>query len=137
MKIFLSARYSRRDEMRVMRERLGIDGHHVVSRWLDTQWERRDDSGSSAAPADYRAHHAAVDLADVLVCDCLIAFTEEPRTPTRGGRHVELGAALATGKRIFVVGHREHIFCHHPRVEFYKTVEPVFVLLRHGEPEVG
>jgi hypothetical protein len=37
----------------------------------------------------------------------------------RGGRHVEFGAAVATGKRLIVVGHRENLFHHLPGVEFF------------------
>lgn len=33
-----------------------------------------------------------------------IAFTESPQTKSRGGRHIEMGAALALGKTIFIVG---------------------------------
>ena len=116
MKIFLCGRYSRKHQFRELRTRLHTMGHIVTSRWLDTDWEKKDDSGSSAAPAEYRKRHAVEDLEDVGACDCLIAFTEEPRSNTRGGRHVELGYALACNKIIYLVGPLEHIFCSHPRV---------------------
>ena len=32
------------------------------------------------------------------------------RTPTRGGRHVEWGIALALGLELYVVGPRENLF---------------------------
>ena len=121
MKIYLCSRYSRRDEMRSVREELQRLGHTVTSRWLDTEWERKDDSGSAAAPPEYREQYAVVDMDDVLNSDCLIAFTEEPRGGGRGGRHVEFGIALALGKRLIVVGHRENLFYHHPAVEFFKS----------------
>lgn len=123
MKIYLCARYSRRDELRRLRERLQQQGHHITSRWLDTTWEQRDEKGSAAAPPEYRAYHAVQDLEDVQAADCLLTITEEPRSGGRGGRHVEFGVALALNKRLLVVGHRENVFHHHPQVEFYSSIE--------------
>lgn len=122
MKVYLCSRYSRRDQMRSVREELQRQGHVVTSRWLDTNWEEKDRSGSSsAAPPAYRQEYAVKDLEDVAAADCLIAFTEEPGVSGRGGRHVELGFALALGKRVIVVGRRENLFCHHPCVEFFAS----------------
>lgn len=119
MKLYLCARYSRRAELCSLRTELTRLGYTVTSRWLDTDWREKDDRGSSAAPSEYREEFAVKDLEDVAAADCLIAFTEEPRSGGRGGRHVEFGAALAMGKRLIVVGYRENLFHHHPRVEFY------------------
>jgi prepilin-type N-terminal cleavage/methylation domain-containing protein len=132
MKIFLSGRYSRRDRLRSLRQELERSGHTVTSRWLDTSWSEADASGSSAAPAEYRAEFAIKDLEDVAAADCLVAFTEPPRSNGRGGRHVEYGAALALGKRVMVVGHRENLFYHHPAVEFFQTEQDL--LRRLGAP---
>lgn len=121
MKIYLAGRYSRRDELRAVREKLLRAGHVVTSNWLDTEWEGKDDSGSSAAPPEYREKHAVEDMDDVLRADCVVSFTEPARSGGRGGRHVEFGIALAAGKRVIVVGHRENLFHHHPRVEFCVT----------------
>ena len=52
----------------------------------------------------------------------LVAFTEQPRSGnSRGGRHVELGIAIGSRKRIAVVGPRENIFCWLPVIEHYET----------------
>jgi hypothetical protein len=124
VKIFLSSRYSRREELCRYRDELQAMGHTVTSRWLVTSWRETDESGgSSAAPPEYRQEFATKDMVDVECCDCLIAFNEEPRSGGRGGRHVEYGAALAMGKLLIVVGHRENIFHHHHRVHFYPTWE--------------
>jgi hypothetical protein len=123
MKIFLSSRYSRRLEMCDVREVLEAKGHTVTSRWLDTMWRETDEHGSASAPPAHRAEYAVKDLEDVAAAQCLIAFTEPPRSNGRGGRHVELGAALALGKRVVVVGFRENLFCHHPAVEFFDSAQ--------------
>lgn len=132
MKFYLCARYSRRDELRTVRTRLEAIGHQTTSRWLDTDWEgieRQDKVYSSAAPPEYREEYACKDMGDVAACDCLIAFTEEPRSGGRGGRHVEFGAAIALNKRLIVVGFRENLFYHHPDVEFCENETELFVLL--------
>jgi hypothetical protein len=141
MNIYLAARYSRRAEMLVYRTQLEAIGHIVTSRWingshqLDTSGtpigdhgEHLVESGDCREAARLRQRFCEEDLADVLSCDCLISFTEEPRQPTtnRGGRHVELGIAIgqaAAGKdrRLITVGWRENIFHWLPQVEFYET----------------
>lgn len=123
MRIFLSSRYSRRDELREIRRVLQSQGYDVVSRWLDSDWNETEREGiyaggtqSSAAPPEYREEYAVKDLEDVAGCDVLICFSEPPRSGTRGGRHAELGAALALGKQVILVGAPEHIFHHHPLI---------------------
>jgi len=132
MKFYLAARYSRRIELCGYRANLAALGIEVTSRWLgggrqlDNQGmpitdtgEQRFEAGDPAV--DYlRAHFAVEDMADVMAAETLVAFTEPPRTAaSRGGRHVELGLALAAGKRVVVVGPRENVFCWLPQVEHH------------------
>lgn len=118
MKVFLSAGYSRREELCGYREQLQADGIEVVSTWLDTEWAESTLDQRSAAPPEYRAKYAVIDLDDVRRCHVLVGFTEHPGSGKgrRGGRHVELGAALALDKVCVVVGPEEHIFHFHPSV---------------------
>lgn len=118
MKIYLASRYSRREQMRSVRDELQRLGHTVTTRWLDTEWPG-DERGSSAVPPEYLTEYAIKDVEDVMAADCVISFTEDGRTPGLGGRHVEFGIAVALGKRLIVVGYRENIFHHLPQVEFY------------------
>ncbi len=120
MRIYLASRYSRRDEMRHLAARLRSLGHNITSRWLEAEWANRPDS-SSAAPAEYREKFAQIDMLDVQVSDTVISFTEAPGDGSRGGRHVEFGLAVAWGKRLIVVGHRENLFHHLPAVEFFAS----------------
>lgn len=130
MIVYLAARYSRRDELRQVRDELQRRGHVVSSRWLDTDWERRPDGGSTVAPDEHRVRYCLIDLEDVLAADCLVSFTEEPNSVhgKRGGRHVEYGVALQAGKRLIVVGPRENLFHHHPKVEHFADAAD---MLRH------
>lgn len=120
MKIYLASRYSRRDQMRELAAELTRMGHEITSRWLETEWVNRPGDGA-AAPPEYREKYAAIDMEDVRAADCVVNFTEAPGDGSRGGRHVELGLAVAWGKRIIVVGHRENLFHHLPVVEFFNS----------------
>lgn len=128
MKVYLAARYSRRDQMRRVAAVLQTAGHQVTSRWLESEWVNRPNE-SSAAPPEYRATYAVIDLEDVDAADVVLNFTEAPGDGSRGGRHVEFGYALAKGKRLIVVGYRENLFHEHPRVEFYPTEQDVLAAL--------
>lgn len=119
MKIYLAARYSRRLELCGYADQLRELGHEVTSRWLDGHDQIPDEGLSPEAAPELRIRFAQEDWADLRRADMCIAFTEPPRsTASRGGRHVELGAALAWGKWVIVVGHRENVFCCLPQVDF-------------------
>lgn len=107
---YLASRYSRREEMLGVRDVLEALGHNVTSRWLD--------GSHQGDPDDTVAMHAFAreDFLDIARSDVLIAFTETPREPStnRGGRHVELGIALALGRNplgTIVCGPVENAFC--------------------------
>lgn len=112
IKVYLAACFGRIEEMRGVARWLRSLGYVVTSRWLD------DDVDDADLPTAQAAKAASVDMADVLAADVLVAFAERAGFPgaERGGRHVEMGAALATGKAVILVGSPEHIFHHHPSV---------------------
>lgn len=112
LRIYLSARWGRRDEMRTHRETLIGMGHEVRSRWLDVE--------DSTDPQNA----AMVDVEDVLDCTAFIGFTETPDVGyTTGGRHVELGIAIARVHHVAIVGPAENVFCSHPRVMRVESLE--------------
>lgn len=133
MRIYLAARYSRREELLGVRDVVEAMGGVVTSRWLNGDHQLSDtgtpigengealvENGDGDRAAALRAKFAQDDYDDVMSAQTLIAFTEEPRTSnSRGGRHVELGLALAWRKRVIVVGPRENVFCWLPEVEHY------------------
>ena len=132
-KVYLAARYTRRLELCGYRDELAALGYEVTSRWLDGSHQLDNegrplgDTGEllfeAASPEvdHFRWKFATDDLEDVLAAETLVAFTEEPRSGnSRGGRHVELGIALGTGRhQVAVVGPRENVFCWLPEVEWY------------------
>jgi len=101
---------------------LAKQGHEVTSRWIDGNHQIDDNGLSAEAKHVERIRFATEDWEDLLAADWLIAFTELPRShPSRGGRHVELGAALALAKRIIIVGPAENVFCCLPQIERVDT----------------
>lgn len=119
-RIYLAARYSRRDELNRYRVTLEAGGHTITSRWLDGSHEL-DRSGLSVQAADADRHRFALeDWSDVMAAEWVLSFTEPPRSkPSRGGRHVEFGAAVAAGKKCTVIGPRENVFHHLREVEWF------------------
>ena len=138
MRIYLAARYSRREELCAYRDQLRAVGHEVRARWLDGSHQisdggipigdhgehlvEGDDGNASEHAAALRCRFVLDDFEDVITADIVISFTEPPRAKAnRGGRHVEFGIALANRARLIVVGYRENIFHWLPQVEFYET----------------
>lgn len=127
MKIYLASRYSRRAQMQFLAAELRRMGHTVTSRWLEQSsrpdCDRLPDGRSRIAPPDDREAFAVQDIEDVHAADIVVSVTEtEDAKSSRGGRHVEFGAAYAWGKRLVVIGCRENVFHHLPGVEFHASV---------------
>lgn len=149
MNIYLAGRYSRRLELCGYREELRAMDHTVDAVWLNGEHQISDTgepigehgellveampvngreafyANASDRAEQLRLKFAEDDFADVQTCDMLIAFTEEPRNGgrNRGGRHVEMGIALALGKIVKIVGPRENLFCWLPEIDQYDTWE--------------
>ena len=122
MKIYLAARYGRREEMCRYRVELQAIGVSVTSRWLNGN---RDGVLETVA--------AREDIEDIRLADTLIAFTEHPEMTgpgrNRGGRHVEMGYALALSKPVIVCGHLENVFCYLPNVSYFSEWPDLFAEL--------
>lgn len=119
-RIYLAARYGRREELSEYAAQLRGLGFEVTSHWLNGEHEAQDQTPHPLV----RRQFALEDWADLMAADTCIAFTEQPGDVpgrSRGGRHVELGAALASGHRILIVGPQENVFCCLPQVEGYAT----------------
>lgn len=132
MNVYLAARYSRREELNAYAADLRLCMFRVTSRWLEGNHQISDDGLSAEAKQEERIRFASEDWEDLLSARILIAFTEPPRsTNSRGGRHVELGAALALLEKgyyddVIVVGYRENVFCCLPQVKFFPTWQEAF-----------
>ena len=134
-KVYLAARYSRREELCRYRDHLAEIDWTVTSRWLNGNHQVADDGMTLPGTREEARRFCMEDLEDIDRAQLLIAFTEPPRsTASRGGRHVELGYALGRGMAVMVVGHQENVFCCHPLVEYFVDWESAVSQLRgnHG-----
>lgn len=130
MRVYLAARFSRLPELNRYREELAELGIEVTSRWLDGghEWVGTPDE---EIPPWEQARFAMEDLDDILAADLLVCFTEPSgEGPARGGRHVEMGFALALGKPILVVGHYENVFYCLPSIMFMETWDAALAWLQ-------
>ena len=122
MRVYIAARYSRKNEIARLVPIFGAHGISVCSRWL-RETEALDCKLSDFSP-EFCRDIAEVDLEDIEMCDAMVFFSEDPLVGTpRGGRHVEFGFALGLGKRIVVIGGAENIFHHLPGVVHYPDVK--------------
>lgn len=112
MRFYLAARPTRIEQLREAEHDLIKLGHESVSSWLHNENDTEVNGGAALAYGSKLANDfARTDLADVARCDVLITFTEERGSLQRGGgRFVEIGYALALGKRVVSVGSVENLF---------------------------
>lgn len=127
MNVYFAGRFSRREELLGYKEALEQMAPDygaeitVTSRWLlgGHEWSGTADEDVPVAEC---ARFAEEDLADLRRANVIVCFTESPRSgPARGGRHVEMGYALAMQKPILCVGYRENVFYCLPEVDFVST----------------
>lgn len=121
MKIYLAARYARKEEMASLTSQIESLGHRVTSRWIHGEPVAASDEMLSGG---VRERFAKEDLTDLRAAHICIYFAEavEPMTGfSRGGKHVELGFALGLNMRVWVVGLRENNFQCLSRIRQFDT----------------
>lgn len=112
-KIYLAARYARREEMEVVADKLSDAGFGITSHWV-----------YGAEEGLTYEDIAVMDIDDVTSADVILSFTEPYGTPhVGGGRHVEFGYGLALGKEMAIVGYTENVFHYYPDVRRYDNLE--------------
>ncbi|HSJ76636.1 MAG TPA: hypothetical protein VK899_10760 [Gemmatimonadales bacterium] len=128
MKYYFASRYSDHPRMRDYRAQLlaAQPGSEVTSRWIDigrgelvhsyTQQTLREDTAQIWALAGQS------DVDDLYAADVVVSFGHQDGGG-KGGRHVEFGMAMAWGKRLVLIGTREHLFHTAPQVEHYDTFD--------------
>ena len=124
MKVYLAGRYQEQKTMRLVRS-VWAPEIAVTSRWIDGKHD-----GVEARTC------ALDDLADIDEAEALVLWNPQRfHGQGRGGRHVELGYALALGKRVLIVGDRENVFHSHPLVELYPDWPDAFAALMTPAPD--
>jgi nucleoside 2-deoxyribosyltransferase len=129
--IYIAARYSAKEDMKRVAAHLENEGHTITSRWLDEKYSPSVTMDQVAG--EDLVSFAVDDLADIERADVFLLFSVDPLIPTvRGGRHVETGFAIASGKTVFVVGPKENIFHHLPEVRHHYELATVVKELKEG-----
>ena len=126
MRIYISARYGRRLEMRRVAAKLRKMGHEVTSTWVDST------AKDGAELSDIGATAIAInEMNELAGSSALVLFTERfpKRLPDSGGHDVELGAAIGSRKLIYRVGPRENLFHKHPVVRCVPSKAALYRLL--------
>jgi hypothetical protein len=104
--VYLAGRSEDLTVIRTLRTRLGDVGIACSSRWLE--------EGGIVANQRVGAVQCLMDIARAQAV-VLFNIAKIHRTGT-GGRHVETGIAIATGKPVVVYGDRENVFHYLPTV---------------------
>ena len=114
--------YQWMDEMKVARDQFVASGFEVTAQWVDNAEENE---------AKTQHDCAQMDLDDVARANVLVLYTLPKGTGfTSGGRMVEFGYALGTGKWIIVVGDRENIFTYLDYVCVVSSTEEAIEVLK-------
>jgi hypothetical protein len=133
MRIYLAARYSRVSEMQQYAIQLAAIGHEVTSRWIQRSHQMLTEMSLDNPHYGLEARFAQEDLEDLKKADCILCFSEAPRsTNSRGGRHVEFGAAMAWNMRLIIIGPRENVFHHIPSIEVYDNWDELWQALQNA-----
>lgn len=132
IKIYLASRHEDRPDIVAVRSRLQEQGFIITSRWLTDQQPQIngliEDNETDSLTVQTN------DLEDIDAADVLVVFSPKKAFGnSTGGRHVELGYALAKKKKIVLVGYRENVFHWNPAVLCVRTEEALFKLLKNFE----
>ena len=120
-KWYFAGQFARLEELRgKAASARALGGLTITSRWLNQD----PSSGYADGSSDTGQEFARRDLEDIADADGFLFFAEDPTIGVlRGGRHVEFGYALATGKVMDVVGPDENVLHLLHRVVHYPTFE--------------
>jgi len=126
MKIYLASRYQDHPLMREWEQKLNEYGHTVTSRWIKGGHEIIADASDDLQ----RKEFAKEDMQDIIRADAFICRSDPSFFRSgRGGRHVELGVAIAYRKLIILVGERENVFHWLNRVNVFPSFEEALLYL--------
>jgi len=115
LKVYIAASYPRIMEAKALGESLETKGFEILSLWHI--------EGQSAIDSDYLSGPRAIrDQFAIQQCDLFVEFVGDDKS--KGGRHCELGLALAWNKKIILIGGLDHcIFTNLPWLARIKNAE--------------
>lgn len=99
MKIYIAGSLDAQARAKVLAAALEAAGHVVTSSWVFKLTEGEE-----------RAAIASRELSEIDASDALIELSALPGERIRGGKFYEEGYAKGRGKKVFLLGAKEHIF---------------------------
>lgn len=135
MRVYLAADFARQAEIKRYADGLEAVGVVVTSSWLVEESEDAIPPGMLTAigVTPHRARQCAVtDAEEIRSAEAFVQFTTGEKA--RGGRHNELGIAIAYAKEIFIVGPSETVFHYHPLCKRYADWDTAYyAVVRRSE----
>jgi hypothetical protein len=139
MRIYVASSHPRFSEAAALAAALREAGHEVTSNWHDQPekegYQTQADGRELVQPEDNGKDmhvEAERDFQEVVSANVYVGITGDDLT--HGGRHTELGIALASGLFVGIFGPREQIFHFHPSVQVLPTQEGLLEWLESLEP---
>ena len=131
---YLAAGYDQKERMRGYRAQLQATGDiTVTSRWLDEAEEKPLQDAEISKDPETAMRYGEMDFEDIDKAEIFVMFTDTPSTS--GGRHTELGYAIARCKVIVIVGPQENVFQAYSTAIHLQTWEQLIEFLFGATPE--
>jgi nucleoside 2-deoxyribosyltransferase len=109
MKIYIAACFGQQAEVREKADQLTQAKHVCTSSWR--YLKPLGDGGSDAGGVKFASAYlqrALQDLRDLEASDLLVLLAGQ--VSTTGGKHFEVGYAVASGKQVVIIGSPENVF---------------------------
>jgi hypothetical protein len=101
---------------------------------IESPWITWDGNAPGVTPSDDAwSKHWSCCISSAAEADVCLFVCNKGETAC--GQLIEAGAALAAGKRVFVVSDYEFTFGHHPRCRIFPTLEAAVEAIMAGSPE--
>lgn len=115
--VYIASAFEEQQTCRIIRDTLSVFDIYCSSSWLSTESALT----RTVTDAD-RYQRATQDLIDIATADVLVAYnpSDYARSGT-GGRHVELGYAVAKRMPVVLIGARTNVFHYLPSVRYVRT----------------
>jgi hypothetical protein len=119
-KAYIAAPWPSKAAAKLARQSLADRGIECTSSWIDFEPE--------ASTEAILQEEAVRDFRDIRRANALILLNTIDLVPLgQGGKHVEVGYALAMNKPVYVIGTRSNVFHYHPGVTFLNSIEELAI----------
>jgi hypothetical protein len=113
MRFYMSGKWEEREEIKELQEEICKLGHMLIVDWTGHE---KDDPG-------FPSQYAIDDIQGASDCDFYVGLFKNPYYYK--GALVEMGASLAYGRKVYIIGHAidSCLFVNHPLVQKFATKE--------------